>query len=36
MNSPYWVAPKLPLTLPAAVMSPAPLPSSAGPPMRRV
>ena len=35
-NTPYLVWPRLPLILTAAVMSPAPSPSSAGPPTRRV
>lgn len=35
-NTPYLVAPRLPLTFTAALMSAAPRPSSEGPPMRRV
>src|SRR3546814_17697387 len=35
-NTPYLVSPKLPLSLTAAVMSPEPSPSSAGPPTPRV
>jgi hypothetical protein len=36
MSTPYFVEPKLPLAFTAAVMSPAPKPSSVGPPTRRV